>query len=302
MKLTIGVPIYNAERYIENALTSIMNQTLKDWICVIIDDGSVDGSIEIVKKLIKNDHRFKLIVDEQNIGLSSRLNQIASLSETKYLARMDADDIMTYDRLAVQLEHLESDESIDVVGSAAYIIDVDNRVRAIRSGQTNFDVWTALRGNLFIHPTVMGKTQWFQNNPYNTHRKRSEDYDLWSRTASSSKFSQIDRPLLFYREFGLEHANKYDASMSEILEILSERSVDYDEVFRRHASKIMADIKWKRAVFRVISLVGMEKFLLNMRSKNLQGVQQREAELALRLVLQSIPPIEDATVLHGGNK
>ncbi len=210
MNLTIGLPIYNAEEYVGDAIRSIQNQTMSDWTCIIIDDGSQDGSLEIVQNLIKKDPKFTLIADGHNRGLPSRLNEIASLCKTRYLARMDSDDIMLPHRIALQLEVLQTRKTVDVVGSDAYIIDVDNKIHGVRRGQVKFDIQNALHHSLFIHPTIMGRTEWFKANPYDIERKRSEDYELWLRTVKFSNFFKIEEPLLFYREVGLKHANKYD--------------------------------------------------------------------------------------------
>lgn len=291
MKVTIGLPVYNSEKYISNTIISILNQSSKDWICIIIDDGSTDNSVEVIEKLIKGDSRFKLIADGKNLGLSSRLNQISSLSQTPYLARMDADDIMTDNRILIQLDFLKNSRSVDVVGSSAYIIDTANEICGFRKGQTRFDTWNALRQSLFIHPTVMGRTQWFKENPYSNKIRRSEDYELWSRTVHFSNFSYINEPLLFYREVGLKHGNKYESTMIEILKFLREHRLGDDAVFGPYISDLIRSGTYRKKVFKLVSNLGMEKYLLQRRSAKLDEAEKHKAVLALQKVLSPKLPI-----------
>ena len=102
--VTIGLPFYNDRLTLELAIKSIFAQTYKNWELILVDDGSTDGSLNIAKKI--TDKRVRIISDEKNKGLIFRLNQIASLAKGKYLARMDADDLMQPTRIEKQVEFL----------------------------------------------------------------------------------------------------------------------------------------------------------------------------------------------------
>jgi glycosyltransferase involved in cell wall biosynthesis len=146
------------------------------------------------------DKRFSLFSDGQCLGLQRRLNQLASLARGPYLARMDADDIMHPRRLEVQVDALKADTALDVIGTDAYAIDGNHRlVGAFQSENPSTDPWTVSRKGIFIHPTIMGKTEWFRRNPYSESAHRAEDLELWTRTCGSSKFAVIHEPLLYYR-------------------------------------------------------------------------------------------------------
>src|SRR5699024_7083751 len=101
--ITIGIPFFTDESYLDMAIRSIINQTYQDWVLLLVDDGSSDGSLGIAKKYEEKDSRISVISDGENKKLPYRLNQIAQLTKTPYLARMDADDIMHPERIEKQL-------------------------------------------------------------------------------------------------------------------------------------------------------------------------------------------------------
>src|SRR5690606_21713898 len=105
--VTIAIPFYNGEKYLELAIQSALAQTYTGWKLILLDDGSTDNSLAIANEYKKKDARIKVYSDGQNKNLGYRLNQIPELVDTKYLARMDADDIMHPKRIETQLRILE---------------------------------------------------------------------------------------------------------------------------------------------------------------------------------------------------
>ncbi|MCW1511070.1 glycosyltransferase family 2 protein, partial [Acinetobacter baumannii] len=97
--ISIGIPFYNAENFLANAIQSVINQSFKDWELILVDDGSTDKSLDIAREFEKKDNRIKVISDGLNLKLPARLNQIITISKYDFIARMDADDIMHPDRL-----------------------------------------------------------------------------------------------------------------------------------------------------------------------------------------------------------
>ena len=102
----VGIPFYNAEKYLDYAIRSVLNQTYTNWKMTLIDDGSTDSSLALARKYT-SDTRVKVISDGRNKGLVYRLNELVKLSDCKYFVRMDADDIMHPQRLEKQLRYLE---------------------------------------------------------------------------------------------------------------------------------------------------------------------------------------------------
>lgn len=285
-KVTIGLPVFNCPLYIKDAINSIKNQSCSQWVCIILDDGSTDSTPSIIASLIQDDSRFIFMQDNKNIGLPNRLNQIASLTETPYLARMDADDIMLPDRIETQLQILESYSDIDVVGGGAYIIDVNNSICGMRDAPMQINTEAALKGSLFIHPTVMGRTQWFRENKYDPNKRRSEDYDLWLRTVEFSKFIQSPKPMIFYREIGMKHAKKYNATMTEILSNLANHPLRSSRKMNKLVKRKMLSVAFKIMVFRVFSKFGLQHVLIVSRSKKLSTELLLQAALLLNQALR----------------
>lgn len=279
--ITVGIPIHNASHYIERAVLSIVKQTYLNWMCIIVDDGSSDNGIKLIQNMTKLDSRFSILTDSENEGLSYRLNQISTMCTTKYLARMDADDIMHPDRLSTQLKYLQDHPEMDVVGTEAYTIDTTNVVHGYKSAPTGFDTRSAIQGALFIHPSIMGRTEWFKNNPYDVSANRSEDYELWLRTAETSNFDNIREPLMFYREVGLRHATKYSATSDGILLTLEKylRVAPPELIDAVH--KKIKDVKNKKRIFNLASRLGFEKQLIARRS----GIMTPEALLEAQSIL-----------------
>lgn len=197
--ISIGIPCYNAERYVDYAIRSIIAQSYTNWELLIIDDGSTDGTLNKLKSY--QDSRIKIFLDGENKGISYRLNQLIDYAKGEYFARMDADDIMFPERLSKQLELLQADPKIDVVGSTAIVIDNSNRVLGKRGERmSSTSLKNVFAHALFIHPSVMGKMNWFRKYKYVNDLQGVEDYDLWCRSYKDSHFFLMEEPLIFYRD------------------------------------------------------------------------------------------------------
>ncbi len=211
--VTIAIPVYNAGKYLRDAIQSVLNQTFQNWILFLVNDGSTDDSLKVIQDFVERDNRIKVFNDEENKGLIYRLNQSVKLTKTKYYARMDADDIMFITRIEEQVCFLESNPQVDVLGTSIMTIDANNNI--VGSGLSCGEV------NSFVHPTVMGRTTWFKANPYSDWAIRAEDYELWLRTSHKSVFRALGKPLLFYREFGVPSLKKWLLTQKTLLMIYS---------------------------------------------------------------------------------
>lgn len=199
--VTIAIPFFNSEKYLSFAIQSVINQSYSEWELILIDDGSTDNSLEIAKCFESKDVRIKVFSDGKNKGLAARLNESINLSNGLYYLRMDADDIMFPDRVQKQIAFLEEHPEIDVVGTSAVIIGENNEILFGMKGpmtapEKRSDV---INGNIFIHPSVAGRTAWFKEHPYDDSKRRSQDFFLWLSSVEDSKFGIVDEPLLFYR-------------------------------------------------------------------------------------------------------
>lgn len=256
-EVTIAIPFYNAEAYFEMAIMSVLSQTFTDFTLLLLDDGSTDSSLKIAEKYLL-DKRVKIISDGKNINLGNRLNSIPFITETKFLARMDADDIMHPQRIEKQLNILKNNPDIDVLGSNAYSIDENNDVVGKRmnvSGDSLVSVTT------FTHPTIIAKTEWFKKNPYDVLALRVEDSELWLRTYNKYNFKSTTEPLLFYREIGDQYYKKYFKGLPGIFYMLRKNrfSVKY----------LLFTLKYLIAsnLYFIFNLLGIEYILIQRRNK-----------------------------------
>ncbi|OIN60279.1 glycosyltransferase family 2 protein [Arsenicibacter rosenii] len=216
--ITIGLPFYNQAAFLSAAIRSVVNQSFRDWELLLIDDGSTDDSVAVACHWL-TDPRIRLLCDKKRLGLSSRLNQIARLAKGRFLARMDADDLMAPNRLQSQLNYLLKNPETDLTASFAYIIDRQTRIRGLRGLPVPPPRYDKLLAHCpIIHPTVMGKTDWFRLHPYNPVLQRTEDLELWLRTLPETTIGILDEPLLFYRDLPRKH--HYITAMREYRDIL----------------------------------------------------------------------------------
>lgn len=269
----VGIPFYNAEKYLDYAIRSVLNQTYTDWKMILIDDGSTDLSLLLARKYI-NDSRINVISDGQNRGLVYRLNELIKLSNCKYFVRMDADDIMHPQRLEKQFQYLEEHPEIDVIGSWAYSIDTENRVVGLLENKIEpMYVEDIFMHTCFIHPSIMGKKSWFEMNSYDPKFVRVEDMELWCRTIENSVFYNLSEPLLYYREVGLPYLSKYLLSMRGERCLI--KQIYGKSIFVRY--KMLIKNYGKCLVFTMLSFFKMQNVLIQKRSSKIEFNLLQEA-------------------------
>lgn len=257
--ISVGIPFFNAEKFLSKAIESVISQSYDNWELLLLDDGSNDGSLEIAKRFEQHDNRVKVFSDGKNKGLGARLNELATLFNGDYIARMDADDIMHPIRLETQVQILKDNPNIDVLGTNAYVIDENDLVFGMRyrenSGMTKVE--------RFIHPTIMGKKQWFLDNPYDEKAIRIEDAELWYRTKSSSNFYITYEPLLFYREFGNNYYKKYFQANGSTMHILNKYPED------KFWKNFFLSNKVKGSMYKILNVIGKEQVLIDRRNEKI---------------------------------
>jgi len=197
--VTIGMPVYNAARTLPLALRSILNQTSSDWELVVVDDGSTDGTADVLART--SDPRIRAIRDGRNLGLAARLNEIVAGARGELFARMDADDVAYPSRLAAQAAFLAAHPEVDLVGCGALVFGEDGAPLGRFPLRTTHEEICAepWSGFYLPHPGWMGRTAWFARNPYRPDYRKTQDQDLLLRTFDSSRFACLPEVLLGYR-------------------------------------------------------------------------------------------------------
>lgn len=228
--ISIGIPFYNTEEYLEHAIASVINQTHQNWELILIDDGSTDGSLDIANRYEALDSRIRVISDGKNMKLPYRLNQIIDESNYDLIARMDADDAIHPNRLSIQLKFLENHPDIDIVSTGLISIDNDNIVYGYRYPETIFHNITKVQHRYPItHATILARKSWYIRNRYDTNYPRSEDYALWCKAATKKDLHVATLPdlLYYYREAGNIDATKMINSYIDHYNVFSKYTTEY---------------------------------------------------------------------------
>lgn len=201
-RVSVILPCYNGEAFLREAVQSILDQTLRDFELIVVDDGSTDRSAEILAGLAPQDPRLR-VVSQANGGIVAALNAGIARSRGAYIARMDADDISFPDRLAFQADYLDRHPETVLVGGYAvgdrHPTQASTRTTGGRHETTDLSVFPP-RIAVSMHPLIMIRADALRAmGGYRHDYRHAEDYDLFIR---ASAFGRIDNPpvdVLFYR-------------------------------------------------------------------------------------------------------
>lgn len=200
--VSVILPVFNAKDYIKEAIQSILDQSYENFELIIINDGSSDGTLDVILSF-KSD-KIKLI-SRENKGLVYSLNEGIKISQGKYIARMDADDISIHSRLSEQVKFMQEHENVGICGSFVERFEGEGShynevVWKLPSEDADLRV-RLLFGVPFAHPSIMMRKDIIlkYNLYYNEIYKNAEDYKLWVDFSRYTKFANIQKVLLRYR-------------------------------------------------------------------------------------------------------
>ena len=186
MKVSIVTPCYNASSYIERTISSVQEQTLTDWEMIIVDDGSTDNSVEIIKNVAKEDQRIKLI-QKDNGGSASARNLGLSIAKGEYIQFLDADDTIDREKLEKQTKLM--DNGVDVSYTDFSISYPNAKTPIIKKRQFNLTkllVGWGVFGTIPLHSFMYNRTFLESNNIHNTSEvKEREDWDFHIKVFSA---------------------------------------------------------------------------------------------------------------------
>ncbi len=197
--VTVLMSVYNGEKYLSEAIESILSQTFTNFEFLIINDCSTDASRNII--LSYTDHRILLIDNFVNIGLTKSLNIGINLAKGRFIARMDADDLSLPHRLEKQISFLKNNPEISLVGSSAIVINEEGlTIQNANVYLPSHQIFSKLFfGNTFVHTSILGNSNVFKNFKYNPAIKYAQDYYLLSQITEKHKVSNIEEALVKYR-------------------------------------------------------------------------------------------------------
>lgn len=196
------MPVFNADKYLKDAIDSILNQTYSNFEFIIIDDSSTDNSWSIIKNYQKIDKRIVARKNRKNSGVATTLNKALKLCHGEYVARMDADDISLPKRFQIQLHYLKKHPEIVGVGTQVNIINNSNKITGKRYFPTTTkDCYQFLMITSPIqHPTLMVRTQTIKKYQYSANYKTAEDWDLYFKLVQNNQLNNINKTLYNYRQ------------------------------------------------------------------------------------------------------
>lgn len=202
-KISVVMPVYNAEAFLEEAIESILAQTFTDFEFVIVDDASTDHSLEIIQKYLELDQRIILLNNEKNLGIAGTRTKGTKYATGKFVAVADADDISFPTRFEKQHAYLESHSECGVVG--AFIQLFNSETGKILGFRKYYEDDKRLRKRIFLYspiaqPVSMIRRDVFENlGYYDPKYPPAEDLDLWFRIGTKYKFANLQEILLKYR-------------------------------------------------------------------------------------------------------
>jgi glycosyltransferase involved in cell wall biosynthesis len=196
-KVTVLIPVYNRERYVRDAIDSILAQTFTDFELLVIDDGSTDGSQEVVRSYCNP--RIRLVCNEINQGIPKTRNTGIRLARGEYLAFLDSDDWAYPERLAKQAAFLDNHPDYAAVSAWTDWMDEEGRpLRGIKRKAVSPEEIAAQR--LFRsglrNSASMARTVVLRNYGHQEQYDTSEDFDLWSRIAAKHKLASLPEVLV----------------------------------------------------------------------------------------------------------
>jgi GT2 family glycosyltransferase len=200
--VSVLLPVWNGEAFLEAAVESILRQTLSSFELIVIDDGSTDASAAIAEKLARGDDRVR-VMRRAHEGLSAALNAGIAAVRGEYVARMDADDISAPDRLRKQVEYLDAHPACVAVGAWIDVVDEAGRQIGVKTFlETHEQISAALLCGVspIAHPTVVMRRDVLRAaGGYDARRYPSEDLDLWFRLGESGELANLGEALLQHR-------------------------------------------------------------------------------------------------------
>ena len=212
-KVTVLMSVFNGESWLSDSIKSVLCQTYSNFEFIIVDDGSSDRSSEIIRCFASHDSRIKLYT-KPNTGLTDSLNYGLHRATGDWIARIDADDCYTPDKLQLQMAYIEANPTVILVGTGLVFIDESGKqhqVHAYPSSHKQLLFRLAHSAPFFAHSSALFKTSVARSlRGYRPRFHRSQDRDLWLRLAEVGRISCLPQPLVLIRK----HARQVSHDMS----------------------------------------------------------------------------------------
>ncbi len=217
-KISVIMPLYNAEQYVKKAIESILQQTYKDFELLIIDDCSTDNSLEVVNSIKSS--KIKIINNEKNEGIAVSRNKGLEFAEGQYVALMDDDDLTVPNRFELQNDYLESHNDIDVIGGRHCAID--HRDQIIQTFMEPLNNPKYIRAYIMLYNPIANGSTMIRNDflkenqiRYQDNSLGMEDYRFWIDCSVKGNITNLSDVLLYWRNSGTNETFKINTTWSK---------------------------------------------------------------------------------------
>jgi glycosyltransferase involved in cell wall biosynthesis len=259
-KLSVIMPVYNAEKYVKKAIESIINQTFQNWELLVCDDGSSDNSWEILSAYDGKDRRIKIFKNEMNCGKVKTVNSFLKTIESEYLTIHDADDWSEKERFQIQLDYLDGNSEYIGCGTQYF-----SHRKKSKKGTSNLNVdYKDIKYGLLTKSQIHGPTLIFRTNALNTLKviyrnyfeDYNEDYDLCVRIAQLGKLTNHPSVLYNYRQLENSLSKKHSIKRvcsDQIIRHLTKQRFEkgYDDLDEGDLSYLNGIIEKKEKDYRI---------------------------------------------------
>lgn len=203
--ISVLMAVHNDDRYLCDAIDSVLSQTFTDFDFVIVDDASTDRSASILSRYMVADPRIKLVRNEKNLGLTASLNRGLGLCTGRYIARMDSDDVCISSRLELQLHYMKANPDVVAVSCQAEVIDPLGvpifQTQNPTAHDAIFEELFRANGGVMAHPGLLvSKEALDRIDGYDERFRTAQDLDLYLRLGMLGRLANVDDMLLRYRQ------------------------------------------------------------------------------------------------------
>lgn len=242
MQRSVDIPIvsvvmtaYNADRYIEKSIKSILSQSFKDFEFIIIDDGSTDNTANIISYYASKDARIRPIIEGKK-GYYNARRLLVEMARGKYIAVLDADDIAMPYRLELQFDFMEANENYGFCGGDCICIDAEDKRHTTKFAHYPHDNDNIKASLLFyncnIHPCAFVRSKVLRENNITYKDCAAEDWQLWLQLSSVTMMHNVEKPIIYYRI--------HDGNMNKSPEIVQRYKNEINAMLWQHISAIYA--------------------------------------------------------------
>ena len=264
--ISVILPVYNVEKYIKECMYSILNQTFQDFEILIIDDYSIDNTLNIIRSF--NDKRIVIIRKEENKGLIDSLNIGFKAAKGKYIARVDGDDINSLDRFEKQLSFLQKNTNIKACGCWLQAFGRSDEI--IKHKEFHDEILAEM---IVTCPMSLGATM-LEREAYSSYifdslKNHVEDYDFWSRTAFKNKLHNIQEVLYYYRVHDNQVSTVYNKAQKEgdiAIKLALFKHIKYNT--EKYTDDFLKKVLYTNNFISINELIRFFKWVKVLKSKN----------------------------------